>query len=360
MTTTALSFSQSEANDSMPMRLQPIDERSVWLADDLHADPAWQYTLTQQEVDELAAATARVRDRRLSVGKFTREDFPLPKLAARINALVNEVENGRGVALLRGVPVDHYSPSDLRLMYWGYGVHTGNVISQNSKGQRLAEVTDHGNDYAKPNTRGFSTNAELFPHVDTSDMTTLLCVRRAYQGGESRVVSTTAVYNTLLAEHPEYLEVLYKGFHNDLRGEGPTGSVEELTHRPVPVYSYHDGRVSCSFNLRMIEGAAKKKKVPLTPLQRDAVDCVREISLRDSHGFRFMLQPGDIQMVSNHSAFHARSDFIDHDESNKKRCLLRLWVNVHNGRSLASDFADRYNTGPRGGVAVGDGAQYVF
>ena len=29
-------------------------------------------------------------------------------------------------------------------------------------------------------------------------------------------------------------------------------------------------------------------------------------------------------------------------------------------RALPPEFADRYNTGPHGGVAVGDGARYVF
>lgn len=342
------------------MRRQPIEERSVWNAQTLRDDTGWQHTLTGEELNEMGTATASVVKRGLGIGEFGREEFPLPTLGPRIEALVDEVENGRGVALLRGVPVADYDNNALRLLYWGLGVYAGNVISQNSKGQLLAEVTDRGNDYSKPNTRGFATNAELNPHVDTSDMTTLLCVRPARSGGESRVVSSTAVYNTLLKEHPEYLDVLYKGFYNDLRGEGPTGSTEELTHVPIPVYSYHEGRVSCSFNLRMIESAAEKRNQPLAHHERKALDCLREITLRDSHGYRYMLEPGDVQMVSNHSVFHARSDYVDYDEPERKRCLFRLWVNVRNGRALASNFADRYNTGPRGGVAVGDGADYEF
>lgn len=342
------------------MRRQPIQEPSVWNAQTLRDDTGWQHTLNDEELHELATATATVRERGLDVGEFGRDDFTLPTLGAQIEWLVNEVENGRGVALLRGVPVDEYDNRALRLLYWGFGVYAGDVISQNSKGQLLAEVTDRGNDYSKPNIRGFATNAELYPHVDTSDMTTLLCVRTARSGGESRVVSSTAVHNTLLEEHPEYLDVLYRGFYNDLRGEGPTGSTDELTHTPIPVYSDYAGRVSCSFNLRMIESAAKKRGQAFTPHERQALDCLREITLRESHGYRFMLEPGDIQMVSNHSVFHARGDYVDFPETERKRRLFRLWVNVRNGRALASDFADRYNTGPRGGVAVGDGAVYDF
>jgi hypothetical protein len=342
------------------MQMQSADEASTWKPADLVNDPSWQHRLTRAQVAELVDATVSAQARGLQVGEFTREQFPLPTVGKHIEALVDNVENGRGVSLLRGMPVDQYDDEFLRVMYWGFGVHAGKVISQNSKGQLLAEVSDRGNAYGDRNTRGFSTNAELSPHVDTSDMTTLLCVRTARSGGESRVVSSSTIYNAVLAEHPEYLDVLYRGFYNDLRGEGPTGDINELTHSPIPIYSHHAGRVSCSFNLRMIENAAVKRDQPFTPLERAALDCLRAFSLRDEYGYRFMMDAGDIQMVSNHSVFHARTDFVDFDEPARKRCLFRLWVNIIGGRELADNFSDRYNTGPRGGVAKGDGARYDF
>jgi hypothetical protein len=301
-----------------------------------------------------------VQARGLSACEFEREDFPLPTLGSRFEALADQVENGRGVALLQGVPVEDYDLDGIRILYWGFGVHAAIPISQNSKGQLLAEVTDKGNNYSDINTRGFATNAELRPHVDTSDMTTLLCLRAAKSGGESRVISSTSVYNAILAEHPEHLDVLYRGFYNDLRGEGPTGDINELTTNLVPVYSYYEGRVSCSFNYRMIEGASAKNGVPLTDAERAALDFLRDVADRDELNHRYFMQPGDIQMISNHSVFHSRTDFVDHEEPEKRRCLLRFWMNMRDGRPLARDFAERYNTGPRGGVAVGEGARYVF
>ena len=352
--------SRSDAPHSRPMRLEPTSETSTWTPEELKQDPSWSHQLNAAELDELRAATNTAVARGLKVGEFGQKDFALPTLGTKIEALVNGVENGRGLALLRGIPVDEFDDATLKLLYWGFGVYAGQVISQNSKGQLLAEVSDRGNAYGDRNTRGFSTNAELSPHVDTSDMTTLLCVRTARSGGESRVVSSSAVYNTVLAEHPEYIEPLYQGFYNDLRGEGPTGEIDELTHAPIPIYSYHAGRVSCSFNLRMIENAAVKRNQVFTDLERAALDFLREVSLRPQHGYRFLMRVGDIQMVSNHSVFHARTDFEDHAEPSLRRCLFRLWVNIRNGRELADDFADRYNTGPRGGVAIGEGARYAF
>lgn len=66
----------------------------------------------------------------------------------------------------------------------------------------------------------------------------------------------------------------------------------------------------------------------------------------------FPQQPGDLQLLNNHMVLHARSDFVDWPE--RERLLLRLWVNrrAGEGRRLAPDFATRYNTGFRQGVAV--------
>lgn len=341
-------------------RGEPVTELSAWSGEELGANTAWRYRMSEADLNELAQATLSVRERGLRVGEFGREDFPLPGLGPRIEALVDGVENGVGVGLLQGLPLEQYDDESLRIAYWGFGVHAGDVISQNSKGQLLAEVSDRGNEYGNRNTRGFSTNAELYPHVDTSDMTTLLCVRAARSGGESRVVSATNTYNTVLAERPDLLDVLYRGFFNDLRGEGPTGDIDELTHVPVPVYSYHADRVSCSFNLRMIENGSAKRGIPFTEHEREALDFLRAVTLRDNVAHWFTLVPGDIQLVSNHSVFHSRNGFEDFEQLELRRCLFRLWVNIRGGRQLADNFADRYNTGPRGGIAMGDGARYDF
>ncbi len=350
----------SMTQQAKPKRLQPVTERSAWLPQELAADSNWIHVLTETEREELARASADAMRRGLTPESFDKSDFPLPVMSETIERLVDEVDIGRGIGLIRGVAVNDYEPAQLRLLYWGIGVHAGDIISQNSRGQRLAEVTDRGNSYADPNARGFATNAELVPHVDTSDMTMLLCVRAAKAGGESRVVSSTSVYNAILEQHPEYLDSLYRGFYNDLRGEGPTGDIDELTHQRIPVYSYHAGRVSCSFNSRMIDNALKKRGETLDPQTQLAFDYMCKVTRRDDLAYRFMLEPGDIQMISNHSVFHSRTQYTDHDDPLEKRNLYRLWINLPDGRELADDFSDRYNTGPRGGVAVGDGARYTF
>ena len=38
------------------------------------------------------------------------------------------------------------------------------------------------------------------------------------------------------------------------------------------------------------------------------------------------------------AVMHSRTSFEDHDELEKRRKLVRLWVKMHNARTLAPDF----------------------
>ena len=59
---------------------------------------------------------------------------------------------------------------------------------------------------------------------------------------------------------------------------------------------------------------------------------------------------GDIQFVNNHAILHSRAAYEDFGDPDRKRRLLRLWIVQPECRPLEPLFADRFNTGPRGGV----------
>src|SRR3546814_8040979 len=86
-------------------------------------------------------------------------------------------------------------------------------------------------------------------------------------GGASWITSSIALYHDILENHPEYLEPLYAGYHYDLRGEGATGAPDEVTRNAVPVFSWHEGRLSCRFNSKMIERGAIRSEEHTSELQ---------------------------------------------------------------------------------------------
>ncbi len=335
-----------------PLPTQPIEERAAWRPENLASDSSWVHYLDDGELEELNDAIDHVRARELAACEFEREDFPLPSLSRRIDRIIHELEHGRGCVLIKGLDVERYEMRDLKALYWGLGVHLGNPISQNAKGDLIGHVTDSGREYQRKNVRGYTTNDALRPHCDSSDIVSLLCVHHAKSGGESLIASSITIFNEVLRTRPEYLDDLAEGFHFDLRGEGATGDPEEVTRHRVPVFCYHDGRLSARYNQKIIEDGQRKAGSPLTGRTLEAVRYIGELALRDDIRFDMRFERGDIQILNNHMILHARNSFEDFDESERKRNLLRLWFNLRNGRKLPPEFAERLNTGPRGGVAI--------
>ncbi len=331
----------------------PIEGPMVWRGEQFLTDNSWRHTFSADDIAEIDAALAAVRRAGRPNMGFAATDFPLDGLAEKLAGILGEVQNGRGFALLRGLPVARYSRSNIETVYWGLGCHLGEVISQNAMGDLIAEVTDKGSDYTHGvNDRGYMSNDKLNPHVDTSDMTALLCLRNAGVGGLSWLTSSAAVFNEVLDTRPDLLEIYDRGFHHDLRGEGPTGRMDEVTHNRIPVFSYYQGLMSCCYNDKIMRSAHAKMGDKLSPLESEAIDLVKTLAERPDMRFEFTMAPGDIQLINNYALLHARSEFQSDPDPAKRRCLLRMWMNCHDPRPLALNFAERYNTGPRGGVFV--------
>ena len=335
---------------------EPVTGPSAWTPAELTDDDGWIYPLGAAQIAELEAAVEEVGEKKLELYEFGAIDFPLPTLSATMGDIAKQLENGRGCALIRGLDTGRYDEQTLKTLYWGIGGHLGTPISQNARGQLIAHVSDTGVDYQSNNVRGYTTNAHISPHCDPADTVGLLCVQPAKKGGGSQITSAMPIHNEILATHPEYLEPLAAGFHFDLRGEGSTGDPDEVTFNRVPVFSYFDGRLSCRFNVKTIKDGMVKAGESLQGLALEAVEAVAELAHHPDIRYDMDFQQGDIQILNNYSILHARGGFEAHPEPERRRNLLRLWVNLHNGRKLEPRFADRLNTGPRGGVFVTDAA----
>lgn len=304
----------------------------------------WIYPFTPAQIAEMESALMKVRS--MPVTEIRREDFPLPVFAEEIARLADEVENGRGFVLFRGLPIDKYSEEDASRLYWGFGMHFGDAVSQNKFGHLLGHVRDEGHAYGEKNIRGYNTSSKLLFHCDNADVVGLLCYRPAKSGGLSSITSSMAIYNEFVRQRPELLDQAYKGFYYDLRGEERPGLPEVTPHR-LPVFSYYAGRLSCRYVRNAIRLAQAKMNRQLDEVEMATLDFFDEMSHSSALRLDMDFQPGDIQLLNNHMIVHARTEFEDWPEPERRRHLLRLWLNLHNGRPLEPKFAERY--GPNGG-----------
>ena len=337
---------------------KPITEAAAWRANELEDTSRWLVQLSEEEIVEIVKATRNAAENNFKIGEFGADDFDVPLFAERAEDIRDRVENGLGFVLFRGVPVDLFDIETARLMNWGLGAYIGEAISQNARGELVAEVTDRGFDKNKANVRGYVTKAGGSPHCDTCDAVSLVCYHPAKSGGESLLASALTVFNDILDSRPEYLPILEEGFYYDLRGEGATGDPDETTNHKIPVFRYYEGRMSCRYNAKNALRGQLKRGQALSDEAERALNYVRECALAPQNLFKFTMKRGDCSIVSNHMLLHTRLAFDDYDEPERKRRLFRTWFNLPNSRPLAPEFADWLNTGPRGGVKAREGAGY--
>jgi hypothetical protein len=338
-----------ESNPREPLR-HPITDRSAWKGRDLARRQDWIYTLEPEAIADIDAMLERLRANPVPLTEITREHFPFASTASKLARVLDELENGRGFVVIRGLPFGKYSDEDIARIFWGIGTHFGYPISQNASGDLLGHVRAiEGLKYMDKNVRGYQTSAELFFHNDNCDIVGLLCFRKAKSGGVSRLASAMTLYNEVLEKHPEYVDVLARGFHYDLRGEELPG-VSPLTPHRVPVYSWFEGRLSCRYVYTAIVTAARKAGLQFTPAETAAMEFLNDTAAREEIRLEMTLEPGDMQFCNNHMVLHSRTSYEEWPEADRKRHMLRLWLNNPAGRKLAPEFADRYGNGVGMGV----------
>jgi hypothetical protein len=169
-------------------------------------------------------STRRIKAAGIGLDGLQREHFEVPSLRPVVEEIRREAQDGRGFVLLRGLPIGDYSKNDLALIFWGIGTHLGRGLSQSVMGDRLGHVKDFSRE--DPGARAYRNKQELSPHTDSCDLVGLLCLRNAQAGGGvSRLTSAISVHNTLLAEHPDVLAALYRGYVRHRRGEEQPGEL---------------------------------------------------------------------------------------------------------------------------------------
>src|SRR5688572_3844542 len=194
------------------MLLGPVIDRSAWKGADMMNDDSWIYRLSEREAAEIESAFARAMATGKGHENITPEDFPLETLGRLVTAMRDQIEDGRGVTLLKGVPIAGKTVDEAEVLYAGISAHIGTSVAQDTEGTLIGRVEDLGNNYQDIKVRGTNTNAQLTPHCDSADILALLCVRQAKTGGMNTLASSMAIYNEILAQHEEFLEPLYNGF----------------------------------------------------------------------------------------------------------------------------------------------------
>lgn len=310
-----------------------VCDKSAWYGPEIASRTDWVEYFSGEEIDGVSDV--------------------LSTLGPRLPQLLDEVLNGRGFVLIKGLPIERWTRQQTAIAFLAIGVHLGNLRMQNAAGDLLGHVRDLGKSSTDPNTRIYQTRERQTHHTDSCDVVGLLCLQPAKSGGLSSLVSSTTIFNEMRRTRPDLLKVLLEPIETDRRGEVPEGSKPYFN---IPVFNYHEGLISAIYQRQYIESARRFDGVPaLTSQQIEALDLLDQLANDPRLNLMMDLEPGDIQLVHNHTILHDRTAFEDYPEPDRKRHLLRLWIAPPNSRPLPPVFAERFGSlvpGERGGVSV--------
>ena len=310
----------------------PITDPAAWDSATLGGREALTRRMTTAEVAAVDALAASLEHKR--VDEITRADFSDPSVDALMSEARRQVMQGRGAIILSGLDARRYSLQRFEKLYWGLGTHLGRGTIQGPHGDWVARVEKSEDN---PTGRGTLMDIELRPHTDMHEVMALASVSAAATGGASTLVSSLAVHNAIRATRPELLAPLYEGFWAGINES--VGGTKPLSDHKVPVFCCVDGQVSCYYNKFFMYSAAKRLGVELPADLLAAMAWFDELALRPELGATFMLEPGEMMFWHNFTCLHARAGF--RDAPGAKRLLLRLWLNVANGRKVDPEIAAR-------------------
>jgi hypothetical protein len=331
-----------------------IQGPSAWYGPELLAHRDWIEVLSDAEIAEIERAVQctlqRLDNPERELVLLRQQDFPLPTLAPRLGRILDEVLTGRGFVLIRRLPVERWSKLQRAVAFCGLGSHWGNLRSQNAEGHLLGHVKDLGDPEAP---RLYKTNKRQGYHTDSCDIVGLLCLHTAKEGGLSSLVSSVTLFNEIRRRRPDLLACLFAPIETDRRGEVPEG---QKPYFRIPVFTWHGGLLSAIYQRKYIDEARKLPGVPpYTRQQAEALDLFDKLADDPALHLRMEFQPGDIQLVHNHTLLHDRTSFVDWPEPERRRHLLRLWLAPPRARPLPEVYIERYGSispGDRGGVVV--------
>lgn len=349
MTRTAAANSVKETVD---LPAGQIGGAGAWRGADMAKSDVWVEHLNDAEIAEIDAAIRAHAENDLGMADISPETFVLPTLGPRLKKILNEIVEGRGFVLLRGFPVERYSVTEAAVGYLGMGSYIGAFRPSNAKGHLLGHVRDIGLDINDPTTRYYQTNRELEFHSDSVDIVGLLCLNAAKSGGASRIVSSVTLHDVMYERRPDLWRVLFNAYPTDRRGEIPQGMKPWFD---VPVFNWYRDRLTTIYVGQYIRSAQDlfPEARRLTGVETEAIDYLDALCNDPAFYLSMDFQPGDIQLLHNHQILHARTDYEDWPEPERRRHLLRLWLAPVCGRPLPPVFEPRYGKltpGDRGGI----------
>jgi len=270
-------------------------------------------------------------DPSLDIATVLLKENEVKELESNVTEIKDLLENKIGFVIIEGDYLfEKFSRREICLLYYLIGQLLGKPLYQNAQNVLLYDVKDEKKSLSE-GARFSVTSYESGFHTDNCfgdeivDYVGLLCYHQAKEGGASQIVSGLTVFEELKQKHPDLLNLLKKEFFHDKRGGVRPG---EAKIGVFPIYNELPNGVLLRYLRAWIEAGHEKAETPLTETQLKAFNTIDAIANQKHLQAEFYMKQGDMFFINNRWIMHNRTSFVDFDELEKKRHLVRLWIGV--------------------------------
>ncbi len=302
----------------------------AWTRDTI-APADWTVTLSDAATRELLAVRDEIRRAPVPTFLLDPKDFALDACRAVMAEVRRVTQAGPMFAVLDRLPMAEITRDEAIGLYWLLSSLLARPVAQKITGQMFYDVLDTGAKL-KPGSgiRPTVTNVDLRFHNDNSynetppEYVCLLCLNPAMRGGVSQVMSVATVHQTLRERHPELMPRLYRPFWYDRHAEHHPG---EATTFAAPIFERgRDGAIKARLALSEIHAGYELRGERMDNETAAALAAIQSVFDQPELHVELGFAPGQIQFVNNRATGHARTEFVDFPEPERKRHLVRLWL----------------------------------
>ncbi|CAN5717882.1 hypothetical protein BH11PSE3_BH11PSE3_19060 [soil metagenome] len=311
-----------------------IPQRLLWRGDTLPAE-AGRIALPAEVGTELDAVVAALDRDPLPLLLLRPDDFALDASRRFMAVVKRSLDDGPGFAIVDRLPVERWSESGARAVWWLLASLVARPVAQKWDGTSIYDVRDLG----RPPGNGVRpdvTNAEQNFHTDNSynhvppHYVGLMCLRTAMEGGVSGIVSFATAHEEMRRRHPDLLARLYQPFHFDRQREHAPDDVMTTYH---PMFEHVDDRLIARLSHFQVKHGHKLAGMPIDPHGVAALEAFEAILNEPGMAARFQFEPGQMKLIDNRALGHRRTAFRDWPEDERKRLLVRLWLRDSGSRA---------------------------
>lgn len=291
----------------------------------------WTVTLGDRAIGELLVVRDELRRAPVPTFLLDPRDYALDACRAAMAEVRRVTQSGPMFAVLDRLPMAEIARDEAIQLYWLLSSLLARPVAQKITGQMFYDVMDTGAKLSPGSgIRPTVTNVDLRFHNDNSynesppDYVCLLCLHPAKKGGVSQVMSVATVHQALQERFPELMDRLCQPFWYDRHAEHLPGEPSTFA---APIFERGaDGAIKARLALSEIQAGYELRGERMDNETAAALAAVQSVFEQPELHVELGFEPGQIQYVNNRATGHARTEFVDFDEPERKRHLVRLWL----------------------------------